>query len=197
MGEPTDSSKPEFWDPRYASQETPWSRQEVPLNLDAFLKSTVPGTVLIPGCGAGYVIPAFHEVGWKVTAMDFSPVAVEQARAKLGELGKRVLLADFFQHDFGGERFDLCYEQSFLCALPPRLWPDYASRIAQLLRPGGLLMGVFFFGQEPEPPPYPLDEAKDQELFGARFSLLKSVPIPDSHPFYVGGEHWMEWAVRD
>jgi SAM-dependent methyltransferase len=196
VGEPTDFTKPEFWDARYASGTMAWNRQQAPLSLESFLKAAVPGSVLIPGCGAGAVIPAFDHAGWKVKALDFSPVAVEQARTRLADLGKNVLLADFFQHDFGAERFEVSYEQAFLCALPPDLWPDYARRMAQLLHPGGRLVGLFFCGQEPEPPPYPLDEAKAQELFGPSFCLLKSVPVPDPHPFYSGGERWMEWELR-
>jgi SAM-dependent methyltransferase len=38
-----------------------------------------PAKALIPGCGTGYEVRAFHQAGWKVTAIDFSPVAVEQA----------------------------------------------------------------------------------------------------------------------
>jgi SAM-dependent methyltransferase len=196
MGEPNDFAKPAFWDTRYAQGEAEWSRQKIPASLNTFLGSAKPGDVLIPGCGSGHAVRAFAQAGWKVIAIDFSPVAVQQARSKLGELGERVLLGDFFQHDFGSQRFDLCYEQAFLCALSPQLWPNYASRVAQLLRPEGLLAGVFFWGHEPEPPPYPLDEAKAQELFTPRFVLQRSSVIPDPLPFYPGGERWMEWALK-
>jgi SAM-dependent methyltransferase len=196
MPEPTDFTKPEFWDARYARGEPDWSRQELPLNLTSFLRTARAGTVLIPGCGTSHVVRAFDQAGWKVTAVDFSPAAVQQAQARLGELGRSVLLADFFQHDFGRARFDVCYEQAFLCALPPHCWHDYARRVADLLRPGGLLAGVFFFGKEPDPPPFALDEAKAQELFSPRFSLQKNVAMPDPLPFYPGGERWMEWALN-
>jgi SAM-dependent methyltransferase len=196
MSEPTDFTKPEFWDARFAQGEPEWSRPEIPASLAAFVGSTEPGAVLIPGCGHGNAVRAFDQAGWKVTAIDFSPVAVQQARTKLGELGKRVLLADFFHHDFGTQRFDLCYEQSFLCALPPSRWRDYAMRVSALLRPGGRLVGVFFWGHEPEPPPFALDEATAESLFGPTFSLVKSTAIPDAPSFYPGGERWMEWALK-
>ncbi len=57
--------------------------------------------MLIPGCGADYEVRAFHEAGDHVTAIDFSPAAVEQAKKQLGGLGERVILGDFFVHDFG------------------------------------------------------------------------------------------------
>ena len=197
MDDPTDFTRPAFWDARYTEGEPPWSHREVPVNLHEYLESAVPGRVLIPGCGVGYSVPPFARAGWDVTALDFSPAAVEQARSRLGELGRRVLLTDYFQHDFGLEKFDLCYEQSFLCALPPKVWPSYATRVSQLLRPGGLLLGTFFFGEEPDPPPYPLDDPRAKELFGDKFSLRRNVPIPTSHPVYVGGERWMEWIMEE
>jgi SAM-dependent methyltransferase len=190
-----DTSQPGFWDSRYAQGQPPWSERQIGASLVSFLKSTEPGAVLIPGCGTGYTVRAFHDAGWQVTAVDFSPVAVEQSRRDLGELGRCVLLADFFHHEFGSAHFDICYEQSFLCSLPPRLWPAYAQRVSELLHSGGALVGSFYYGHEPEPPPYPLDDTRAWELFGERFSLRKSLPVPDANPFYVGGERWLEWTV--
>lgn len=168
----------------------------MPAALTSFLKKSSPANVLIPGCGAGYEVRAFHQAGWTVTAIDFSPVAVEQARSHLGELGRFVLLGDFFKHDFGTQRFDVIYERTFLCALPPDLWPDYANRMTQLLRPTGRLAGIFLYGEESEPPPFPLTEAKAQELFGERFLLRQSVAVKDSLPLFTGKERWQEWELK-
>ncbi|HZS18725.1 MAG TPA: methyltransferase domain-containing protein [Candidatus Udaeobacter sp.] len=164
-----DSSPPEFWDVRYTAGETPWDFHGVPAELKAFLKTSQPGSVLIPGCGTGYEVRAFHEAGWKVTAIDFSPVATERARASLGGLASRVIHGDFFTHDFGSRYFDVIYERTFLCALPPDLWPAYVERMTQLLRPGGKLVGIFLYGEEHDPPPYPLSLEKVRELFRKNF----------------------------
>jgi SAM-dependent methyltransferase len=193
MNESTDSTRPEFWDIRFASGKTPWDFHGVPAALNLFLKTSSPANVLIPGCGTGYEVRAFHQAGWNVTAIDFSPVAVDQARVHLGGLGRCVLLGDFFTHDFGAQRFDVIYERTFLCALPPDLWPDYVNRMAQLLHPVGKLAGVFLYGEESEPPPFPLTDAKAQKLFCGKFSLLKNVPVEDSLPLFAGKERWQEW----
>ncbi|MGH7954262.1 MAG: methyltransferase domain-containing protein [Limisphaerales bacterium] len=194
MNESTDSTRPEFWDIRYASGKIPWDFHGVPTSLNSFLKMSSPANVLIPGCGTGYEVRAFHQAGWKVTAIDFSPVAIEQARIHLGELVRFVVLGDFFKHDFGARRFDMIYERTFLCALPPDSWLAYVNRTAQLLRPGGRLTGIFLYGEESEPPPFPLTKAKAQELFGDKFSLLRSDLVEDSLPLFVGKEHWQEWG---
>ncbi len=191
--ESSDSSRPEFWDVRYTTGETPWDFHGVPAALTAFLKTSQTGSVLIPGCGLGYEVRAFHEAGWNVTAIDFAPVAVERVRAKLGALASRVVQDDFFTHDFGSQFFDVIYERTFLCALSPSLWPAYVKRMAQLLRPSGKLAGTFFYGQQTDPPPYPLSPEKASELFEGKFSLIKSVPVSDSLPIFQGKELWQEW----
>ena len=191
-----DSSRPEFWDARYASGETPWDFHGVPAALKAFLKTSRAGSVLIPGCGSGYEVRAFDEAGWEVTAIDFSPVAVKRARSELGPLSNRVLQDDFFKHDFGSQRFDLIYERTFLCALPPDLWPVYVKRMRQLLVPNGKLAGIFLYGDQADPPPYPLTPAKATDLFGKNFSLIKTLPVTDSLPLFAGNERWQEWALN-
>ena len=152
---------------------------------------------MIPGCGTAYEACAFHEAGWKVTAIDFSRVAVERARAELGTLANCVVRGDFFTHDFGGMRFDVIYERTFLCALPPTLWPAYVNRMTKLLRPNGKLVGIFFYGQQTDPPPYPLSPEKASELFREKFSLIKNVPVADSLPIFQGNERWQEWALAN
>jgi SAM-dependent methyltransferase len=101
MERSADSSHPDFWTARYAAGKTPWDFGGVPAALKSFFaRSSVPARVLIPGCGSGYEVQAFHAAGHDVTAIDFSPAAVEQAKRILGALGARVILADFFTHDF-------------------------------------------------------------------------------------------------
>jgi SAM-dependent methyltransferase len=151
---------------------------------------------LIPGCGSAYEVAAFHTAGWSVTAVDFSPVAVDRARRILGPLGDLVVLADFFEHPPGESVFDVVYERTFLCALPPRLWPAYAARMRQLIRPGGKLIGFLLYGDEPEPPPYPLTESGAVQLFGREFTRTHDELLADSLPIYSGKERWQEWTRR-
>jgi SAM-dependent methyltransferase len=191
-----DSSRPKFWDARYATGQTPWDFHGVPAALKAFLKVSPPERVLIPGCGVGYEVRAFHESGWEVSAIDFSRAAVEEALRQLGALARFVLLGDFFTYDFGAQFFDVIYERTFLCALPPDLWPTYVNRVAQLLRPKGKLVGVFLYGEPDEPPPYPLTSQDARKLFERKFSLSKSLSVLDSLPMFAGNERWQEWALN-
>jgi len=192
-----DSTRSDFWTSRYAAGKTPWDFGGVPAALKSFLaRSSAPGRVLVPGCGSGYEVQAFHEAGYDVTAIDFSPAAVDQAKRILGVLAERVIGGDFFTHDFGQGRFDLIYERTFLCSMPPSRWPDYANRMADLLSPGGRLIGVFLYGQQPEPPPYPLTDKQAEQLFQRRFRLVRSELVTDSLPLFRGMERWQEWLMQ-
>jgi len=143
------------------------------------------------------VIRAFHKAGHEVAAIDFSPVAVDLAKHALGALEGKIILGDFFASDFGSKRFDLVYERTFLCSLPPSAWKDYVSRVAQLLSVGGKLVGFFFYGNEPEPPPYPLSDRRAIELLDKQFQLVRNEAVSDSVPMFAGMERWQEWSRRD
>jgi SAM-dependent methyltransferase len=198
MGETDDSTHPDFWNSRYAAGKTPWDFHGIPEALNSFLRrARRPGTVLIPGCGSGYEIKAFHDAGFAVTAIDFSRVAVDKAGQLLGPLSERIVLGDFFTFDFGPCRFDLIYERTFLCSLPPTHWPRYVTRMTELCAPHGQLIGIFLYGQEPDPPPYPLTENSARELFGANFRLARTAPVTDSLPLFRRMERWQEWQKID
>lgn len=195
MENSSDSNQPDFWTVRYAAGKTPWDFGGVPSALKSFLeRSSVPGRILIAGCGSGYEVQAFHSAGYDVSAIDFSPAAVDQAKRVLGVLAERLILGDFFTHDFGQRRFDLIYERTFLCSMSPSRWPEYVNRMADLLMPGGRLIGVFLYGQRPSPgPPFPLTDAEANKLFKKRFQLVRSDVVTDSLPLFRDMESWQEW----
>jgi Thiopurine S-methyltransferase (TPMT) len=199
MAEISDSSQPDYWTQRYASGKTPWTRSGVPQNLATFLRRTNGGSrILIPGAGADpEAIRAFHKAGHEIAAIDFCPVAVEQAKNALGTLADKITLSDFFDSDLGAKSFDIVYERTFLCSLPPGVWQDYASRIAELLRGGGRLIGFFFHGNESDPPPYPLSDKRALDLFDSQFELVRDEAVSDSLPMFAGTERWQEWRRRD
>ncbi|HUQ26334.1 MAG TPA: methyltransferase [Burkholderiales bacterium] len=192
-----DSSGPEFWDERYRGGTTPWDAGAVPPALFAWLqKSDAKMRILVPGCGSGYEVRAFAERGHDVLGIDFSDAALENARRELGELADRVRKADFFQ--LAEEPFDLVYERTFLCALPRRLWPDWARGVARLVRPGGRVAGFFFLDDNERGPPFGIDAARLNEMLGKSFEKAEDAPIPaeQSVPVLAGKEVWQVWKRR-
>ena len=199
MENSSDSNQPDFWTVRYAAGKTPWDFGGVPSALKSFLeRSFVPGRILIPGCGSGYEVQAFHAAGYDVSAMDFSPAAVDQAKRVLGVLAERVILGDFFTYDFGQRRFDLIYERTFLCSMSPSRWPEYGNRMADLLMPGGRLIGVFLYGErQSSGPPFLFTDAEANKLFKKHFQLVRSEVMTDSLPLFRDMERWQEWLKID
>lgn len=137
----SDTSQPQFWDERYAGDQTPWDFGGAPVALREFLAREKPGKVLIPGCGRGQNAP-----------------------------------------------FDLIYERTFLCALPPAMRPAYAGQVARCLCRGGRLAGFFFIGTEPDSPPNPLAPGELAQLLGGKFALIEDIPATDSLPIFVDRE---------
>lgn len=182
-----------FWEPRYAAGATPWDFGGVPLALRRWLLAPHRrGRVLIPGCGSGYELRAFNEAGWNVTALDYAPAAVARAKANSGDGAAEVVLADFFDGDFG-RNFDVIYERTFLCSMPPDRWPSYIARMAELLGSGGLVVGHFYFGQNDDPPPYPLTDETQHALFTPLLRKLQDDLANDSLPMFAGCERWQVW----
>jgi len=184
---------PEFWDLRYGASFAPWDAGKVPSRLVEFAASHPPARALVPGCGSAHDVAFLAQSRWDVTGIDFSPEAVKAARAVLGPLGSHLREADFFA-PVAGEPFDVVYERAFLCALPRRLWPRWAERVASLVRPSGLLAGFFFFAEGERGPPFPLhSQAELDGLLGASFARIDDRDVPDSIPVFAGKERWQVW----
>ncbi|KAL1310485.1 hypothetical protein AAFC00_000775 [Neodothiora populina] len=122
---------------------------------------------LVPGCGAGYDVLLFASFGYDAYGVEGSRTAIEaaeQAKAnhesrpeyavadsKVGCGEARFLYGNFFEDDWldeieGSEKegFDVIYDYTFLCALPPAIRPKWAQRMSRLLSPTGRLVCLEF-----------------------------------------------------
>lgn len=189
-----DSSLQAFWDSRYQQDVTPWECAGLPDGFAAYVAALPVACqqVLIPGCGAAPEIAYLLAQGRGVIAIDFSAEAVQRARGQLGVAASVVREADFFSADVGGQ-WDWVYERAFLCALPPKCWADYASKMASLIKPGGLLAGYFFLRPTLKGPPFGMTAEALHALLGQDFCLRSQLPVQGSLPVFADGEYWMCW----
>lgn len=187
---------PDFWSKRFGEGVTPWDAGKAPAAFADFIaRQPAPLNTLIPGCGSAWEAAHLAELGWPVTALDFSPAAVAVAREVLGNAAVDLVCADFFT--FSPRRpYQLLYERAFLCALPRKLWADWGRRVAALLPPGGLLAGYFFICDQPKGPPFGILREQLDELLQANFELLEDMAVTDSIHVFAGRERWQVWRRR-
>lgn len=187
---------PDFWCKRFGEGVTPWDAGKVPDDFAAFVaRQERPLTTLIPGCGSAWEARHLAGSGWPVTALDFSPTAIARAREVLGDAPVDLACADFFAWQ-PPQRLDLIYERAFLCALPRKLWNDWALRVAELLPPGRLLAGYFFVCDQLKGPPFGIQPEQLDELLLPAFERIEDRPVHDSIPVFKDRERWQVWQRR-
>lgn len=188
----------QFWDERYLSGETPWDYHGVQPEFSRYLREqTSPLRLLIPGCGTSHDLRLALACGHDPIGLDLSAAAVALARSEIAASEAwRVTEDDFFTAPLESGSFDVVFERTFLCAIPPELRAAYAQKVWTLLKPGGRLVGFFLYGEEPDPPPYPMAEGEDQTLLGPLFTRIQSEPSEAPLPFFVGMERWQIWKKR-
>ncbi|WP_375417747.1 methyltransferase domain-containing protein [uncultured Hymenobacter sp.] len=149
-----------YWQARYEAARTAWDAGGITLPLQTYFEQLVverQPRVLIPGAGHAYEAEYLHCAGFEhVFVADIASAALAAVARRVPDFpAAHLLLADFFRLQPAPEPFDLLVEQTFFCALDPALRPAYARQCADLLRPGGTLVGLLFeadFGPVREPP---------------------------------------------
>jgi SAM-dependent methyltransferase len=188
-----DPRSPAFWDERFEGGFTPWDRGDAPQALRDFVaRAGRPLRTLIPGCGSAYELAFLSNAGWQATAIDFSPAAVAAAREQAGEWSDRIVEADFFAYR-PSEPLELIYERAFLCALAPAMRAQVAARWGQLLGPGNLLAGYFYFDDAMKGRPFGIGREELAQLLAPHFALVADEPVDDSVAVFSGKERWMVW----
>lgn len=133
----------EEWDERYAASELVWSATPNQWVVE-IARELTPGRALDLAAGEGRNAIWLVEQGWEVTAVDFSAVAADRARAlaqaRLGEAAARltVVVGDATQSQ--GNGFDLVLF-SYL-HLPEDQWRQALARAVESCTPGGRVVVI-------------------------------------------------------
>jgi len=131
----------EDWDRRYAEPNLLWSAAP-----NRFLVHEVsdlePGRALDLACGEGRNALWLASLGWHVTAVDFSPVAIGKAkeRARVEEREVDFLCADLLEYEPEQEVHALVF--LLYLHLPADERRRVLARAASALAPGGMLLLV-------------------------------------------------------
>jgi SAM-dependent methyltransferase len=181
--------QPVYWRERWEQGRTPWDCGCAHPLLVHLAPRLPAGRALVPGCGSGYDVIALAKEGpsRRVVGLDLSTLACKRGEALRDEAGLSPEQVQFIEDDFftfdAGESFNLVYDYTFFCALPPSMRGQWADRMAQLVKPGGTLFTLMFpvrdsgTGAEGGPPFSVSQEAYASVLEPAGFTLLEGGEI--------------------
>lgn len=172
------------WDEKYRKGEVFWNKGAPSLPMNQYLeRHPVCGRALVPGCGHGHEVLLAVEHGLDTIGLDIAPAGVAEARALYPQLADRFVVGDLFNPpaELRGT-FDVVLEHTCMSGLHPSLRPKYRRGIDLALRPGGLLIGVWFINPDLDPgdegPPFPFSVADLTALFADGYEIVEDY-VPD------------------
>lgn len=174
------------WEAQYRKDEAFWDKGAPSPAMRQYLGRQSPslrGRALVPGCGRGHEVALAVEHGLDAIGLDIAPAGVAQAQDRYPELAQRFVVGNLFNPpaDLRGV-FDIVMEHTCMSGLHPSLRPDYRRGIDLALRPGGLLVGVWYINPDLDPgeegPPYPFPVADLTDLFADAYEIIDDY-IPD------------------
>ncbi len=157
-------------------------------------------TALVVGCGLGDDAKYLHDLGFKVTAFDISPTAIEWAKRLYGETDIAFEVADLFdppsewrnagseERRSGSGGFEFVLEVYTIQPLPLEMRPSVIDAIAAFVAEKGRLV-VVTRGRaddiEPDELPWPVSR-RDLSRFGqnclTQTGFLEMPPIEEDEP---------------
>ncbi len=195
-------NEPVDWERWYQAGDTPWDLGGPTPVFARLIREArlTPGKLLIPGAGRGYDALAFAQAGFEVTSVDLAPSACQALRERAEKAGVEleVRQGDFFALDEAAT-YDLVMEYTFYCAIAPSQRQAYRDQMARLLKPGGLLFGLYFPLNKPLDaggPPFGVRREAIEASFTEYFDLVHAEQPEDSIKPRRGNEILMIWRRR-
>jgi SAM-dependent methyltransferase len=172
------------WDEHYKRGDVFWDKGAAAPALAEYLRRhPMRGRALVPGCGRGHDVAMAVEHGLDAIGLDIAPTGIAEARALYPHFAERFIIGNFFAPpaEFRGA-FDVVLEHTLLCALPLAIRKDYRRAVDLTLRPGGLLMGVWFINPALDPgeegPPFGISVEELTALFEDGYEIVDDY-VPD------------------
>lgn len=163
-----------YWDSKYNEGQTGWDLSAVSPPIANYCDQIKDKNIkiLIPGAGNAYEAEYLIKNGFTdITVCDIADTPIQNLKNRLGENAKKV---KYLQHDYFDikETFDLVIEQTFFCALDPKLRKKYADKQDELLNPNGKIIGVLFANEFPfDGPPFGGTKDEYKSLFENKFNI--------------------------
>ncbi len=148
-------SKTKDFEERYKTGDLPWDTGVHDKNLEQVLReyTVVPCPMLEIGAGTGSDAIWLTKQGFKVTAIDVSPTAIEIARKKATDAGVRIEfdVADVLKDKIPPGPYDFIFDRGCFHVFD---LPEEKSRLAEIiwnhLKPGGYWFSIIGSTDGPE-----------------------------------------------
>ena len=168
-----DDLEADFWNKKYENNKIGWDLGEVSPPLKAYFDQLENKElkILIPGGGNSHEAEYLFTNGFiNVFVVDFSQIALDNIKSRVPEFPKEQLIqGDFFDLK---TQFDLVIEQTFFCAINPKLRAAYAAKMHEVLVDKGKLVGLLFDAKlNDDHPPYGGTKAEYRTYFEAFFNF--------------------------
>ena len=175
------------WDELYRRRETPWEKGIPHPALVDFLEKNGPlrGKIFVPGCGSGHDVRALSTAENHVLGIDLAARAMAKAEARPKIGNEEYLLADLFELPAKFDhQFDWVFEHTCFCAIDPSQRKTYVEAIIRLLKPGGMLLAIFFINpdHDEDGPPYRVSTNELEGFFGKDFTMEREWVPARTHP---------------
>ena len=137
----------DYWTNRYKEEQTGWDIGYASTPIKAYVDQLTDKSlrILIPGAGNAYEAEYLWKQGFgNVHILDISEIPLQRFKNRNPDFPiAQIHQTDFFEHQ---GQYDLILEQTFFCSMLPtdENRAGYAEHMAQLLRPKGKLVGVWF-----------------------------------------------------
>lgn len=190
------------WEAAWDEGRTPWDAgKSAPVLRTLVEDGSLPqGRAFVPGAGSGYDVLTLASPERSVIGLDLAPLAKTRFET-LAQTHPHRQQVEFVVEDafaYAPEApFDLVWDYTFLCALPPELRATWAEMMDRLLHPtqGQLAALIFPVNPDADPtqgPPYPMTPDLVTELVAPFLEPISIVPVETSNP----GREGKEWLGR-
>lgn len=188
-----------FWSERYTSGETGWDIGYVSPPLKEYIDQLTNKDlkILIPGGGNSYEAEYLFKDGFSnVSVVDISTVPLENFLKRVPSFPKENLLhQDFYDLK---ETYDLILEQTFFCTQHLKFRDKYVSKIHELLKSNGKLVGLLFnIPLNDHKPPFGGSKKEYRSLFIKSFKIEKMEVSYNSIPQRQGNELFINMSKRE
>lgn len=187
-----------YWENRYESNEIGWDVGTITTPIKDYIDQLKDKNlkILIPGAGHGHEFDYLVENGFQnVYVLDISEHAIKFVKNNHTTIPHEFFICDdFFRLN---QKFDLILEQTFFCALDPKMRELYVDKMNDLLNDKGQLVGLLFdFPLTHEGPPFGGSLAEYLNLFTKKFVVKTLDPCYNSIKPRLGKELFINFIKK-